>query len=451
MGFQWRGEDKVISYSSTTIIGPTLERANRHQVREHQWGLLESLIEKVFKNNQFYRDKWLDAGVPNWREIDSFGEFLLLPFTTREEFSLDQESNPPYGTNLTWPIEAYTQWHRTSGTKGKPLIVLGTNEDWEAQARTWYHNFNGVGLKPGDSIFIAFSFGPFAGLWGAVAGAQRAGIMMIPGGGLPTLQRIQFIRRHTPTAIVCIPSYAMRMAKVAQENGLDLHEARIRLLIHGGEPGPSIPATRARIENAWNAKSYDSTGLTEVGHHGFECQAQSGVHIIESEFYVEVIEPGGIKSVPDGEVGEMVVTSFSRTGMPVIRYRTGDLIKLTEEPCECGRTFSRLEGGIVGRLDGMITVRGINVYPTTIEDCLMSHPEVGEFHVDIFNRSEMKEIRVLIEAPCDDHASQEVDKLINRIREDLYQRLSLRADVESVAPGSLQRSKGKAKRFTFHN
>lgn len=425
-----------------------IERASRELLQEHQLKSLYQLLETVFERNSFFRKKWLNAGMEDWRDISSLEDFTQLPFTMRDELSADQANHPPYGSNLTCPIENYTYWHRTS-SKERPLIVLSTSDDWKKQAETWCYSYAGVNIKPGDSIFIAFSFGPFQGLWNAVTGAEMAGVMMIPGGGMRTLQRIQMIMKYNPTVVICIPSYALRMVEVAQENNIDLGGSGVRVLIHGGEPGPSIPSIRARIEDAWQAKSYDSTGLSEAGHHGFECLAQNGVHIIESEFFVEILKPGTSKPVPDGEVGEMVVTPLGKLGMPVIRYRTGDLVKFTRDPCECGRTFGRLDGGILSRMDGMITIRGINVYPTAIEDCLMSNPLVTEFQVEIFDKLGMKEILVQVETTLPDLSGTEAQCVTDKISQELYQRLSLRADVEVVSRGSLPRKLGKAKRFKF--
>jgi phenylacetate-CoA ligase len=430
---------------------PDLEKANQDELENYQWKLLRDLIETTYDRNIFYRKKWNVSGFRNVHDIKSFSDFKNLPFTTRDELSETQLNYPPYGENLTWPIERYTHWHRTSGTKGKPLVVLGTIDDWNSQARTWCYNFSGVSLKPGDRIFIAFSFGPFQGLWGVVTGAEMAGIMMIPGGGMHTIPRLQFILQYKPTVIVCIPSYAIRLAETACENNIDLHQSSIRVLLHGGEPGASIPSVRSRIEDAWHAKSFDTTGVTEVGHFGFECLNQSGVHVIESEFLAEVFEPGTSNPVSDGKVGELVLTALCRTGMPAIRYRTGDIVQMTREKCDCGRTFSRLIGGVKGRMDGMITVRGINVYPSTIEDCLMSFPEIAEFHVDIFDKLGMKEIEVKIEPHGLDPSGPEAIDLKEKVRQGLYQRLYLRADVVIVNPGSIPRPPGKAKRFTYHN
>lgn len=427
---------------------PDIETASRESLREYQWERLRHLLETVFEKNPFYREKWSAAGVSDWREIDSFEAFQRLPFTTRDELSTEQESHPPYGRNLTWPAEKYTYWHHTSGKTGKPLIVLCSKDDWERIAvEPWRYNFAAVGVKPGDRLFILSPFGPFAGLWGPVYGAEAAGIMMMPGGGQTTLQRLQFIIDHQPTAVVSIPTYALRMAEVAAESGIDLASSSVRVTIHGGEPGTSVPSTRARIEEAWGAKSYDATGLSEVGHTGFECLSQSGVHIIESEYLIEVVKPGTEQPVPEGESGELVITTLGRLGSPVVRYRAGDMVKPTIEKCECGRTFSRLLGGIIGRIDDMITIRGVNIYPTAVENLIMAFPEVAEFRAEISEERGMHEIQIQLEMA--EPAPKEGDgkDLKTRVSEELRRKLSLRAKIEVLPPRSIPRPPGKAYRF----
>ncbi len=429
-----------------TYYRPEVETASRDELAQLQWDALRKLVRTLFSHNPFYQRKWESAGLTDWRDVDSFEAFKQLPIITRADLAKDQDDAPPYGTNLTFPLDHYTHWYRTSGSSGRPLRVLLTRDDWIAVGETWAYNFAGVGLRQGDPLYIAFGFGPYAGLWGAVSGAEMYGLLMIPGGGHRTLERIRFLLDLKPAALVCIPSYALRMAEAAREEGVDLRATGVHTLITGGEPGASIPATKARIEQAWGARNYDTIGLSEVGHHSFECTSQSGVHMIESGFITEVFDPETGEPTPEGEVGEMVLTALGRTGMPVVRYQTGDLVRLNTAPCSCGRTSARLVGGILSRTDGMITVRGINIFPTALEDFLLTFPEVREFLVEIYETRGMREIRIQIEidaAPDSDAAKQAA----LRVAEDLRHRLALRADVAAVPAGSLPRPPGKARRF----
>jgi phenylacetate-CoA ligase len=241
----------------------------------------------------------------------------------------------------------------------------------------------------------------------------------------------------------------MRMAESARENGIDLRDTAVVSLLAGGEPGASVPSTKARIEDSWGARLYDATGQSELGHHGFECMAQTGVHVVESEFYVEVLSLDSEEPVQDGEVGELVATSLGIAGMPAIRYRTGDLVRLTREPCECGRTFARFEGGILGRADGMIAVRGINIFPTAVENILLTFPEIGEFLVEVYQDRSLGEIRVQIEVDAEP-GSEAAKGIVARVSHELRRQIALRAQVDPVPAGSLPRPPGKARRFVHH-
>ena len=214
---------------------------------------------------------------------------------------------------------------------------------------------------------VPFSFGPFIGFWAAVEGARKINSLMIPSGGRDSLQRLHLMKELGATAICCTPTYALRLAEVARESDFDLSEIPVRKLINAGEPGANVPATKFRIESVWNSKCFDHAGASEIGAHSFECEVQpNGTHVIESEFIVEVLNPETFKPVSEGEIGELIITNLGRFGYPVIRYRSGDLVRLNQDICECGRTFSRFEGGVLGRVDDMFVIRGINVFPSAI-------------------------------------------------------------------------------------
>lgn len=434
--------ENAISYYRREV-----ETASRETLEELQWEKIQRLGTLVLENNPFYQEKWSAAGVRDFRDVHSLEEFKMLPAVTREDFGRSQEEHPPYGRNLTWPFEKYISWYRTSGRKGNPMIVLGSREDLEWYAETWAYNLYAIGLQPKDVLYIAFSFGPFAGWWGAVAGAQKIGMMMIPGGGQRTIQRLHFIQDYQPDAVASLPSYALRMAQVAEEEGIGLRSNSVRTLIHGGEPGASIPSTRERIERAWGAKSYDTVGMSEVGHYGFECVHQSGVHVIESEYYVEVLAQGTEQPAGDGETGEMVITALGRVGTPAIRYRTGDLVRLEREVCTCGRTFVRLAGGLLSRADEMVTVRGVNVFPSAIENLVMAFPEVNDFRARVYEQKGMREILLRVEVTSEAHSAGAGGTLAGRMESELRRRLSLSAHVEVLPPGAIPETPGKAYRF----
>lgn len=320
-----------------------LETMPREQLQAYQLGRLQQMLRLIIGRNRFYTDKL--AGITAG-DIRSLSDLSHLPFTTKAELVQAQADAPPFGSNATFPESAYTRFHQTSGTTGEPLRVVDTAESWEWWGDCWGYVLAGAGLTAEDRLFLPFSFGPFIGFWAAVLGAKRIGALLISGGGHSSRQRLHMMRELQVTAMCCTPTYALRLAEVAREHHIDLREIPMRITIHAGEPGANVPATKSRIQECWAAKCFDHAGASEVGAHSFECQVQpGGIHLIESEFIGEVIDPQSGRPVPEGETGELVITNLGRIGYPVIRYRTGDLVQFTSEPCACGRTFGRFQGG----------------------------------------------------------------------------------------------------------
>ena len=420
-------------------LDPFIETLGREALRQIQLKKLQLMLEPVLKSNSFYRSKLEKAGIKNAQEIQTFDDYRQIPFTTKEELSNDQSLHSPYGTNLTFNREDYTRIHQTSGTTGQPLRCLDTEESWTWWARCWAMVYRAAGVTPHDRIFFAFSFGPFIGFWSAHEGARVIRAMSIPGGGMSSQQRVQAIFNNEVTVLVCTPTYALHLGEIAKEEGMNFENSKVRINIHAGEPGASIPGTRKRIEAIWKAKCYDHAGATEVGAWGFECLAQQGPHINESEFICEVIDPvtGDL-----AEEGELVITNLGRVGMPVIRYRTGDRVKLNTGPCECGRTFHRLEGGVIGRVDGVIVIRGINVFPSAIENIVRQFPEVGEFTVDVYRKRELDEMELRLEVTGGDS-----EAISAAVAHEIRNALTLRVAVKIVPHGTLPRFDLKARRF----
>src|SRR5207249_5266974 len=313
--------------------------------RRAQWERLAAKLPELRRTNPFYRARLSERA-------SSVGD---LPFTTKTELSEHQAARPPFGTNLTYPLERYVRLHQTSGTTGRPLRVLDTAESWEWWRECWQPIYRAAGVTARDRIFFAFSFGPFVGFWSAFAGAERLGAMCLTGGAMTTTERVAAIVATEATVLMCTPTYALRLAEAARDEGVDLASSALRVSIHAGEPGASIPATRERIESELGVEAFDHTGATEVGAHGFSCSARDGVHINEAEFAVEIFDPA-TNAVRDHGEGELVVTNLGRWGMPAIRYRTGDRVNALRGRCSCGRTLVKLAGGIAGRIDDMVTV-----------------------------------------------------------------------------------------------
>ncbi|MBI2219550.1 MAG: phenylacetate--CoA ligase family protein [Candidatus Rokubacteria bacterium] len=420
------------------VFDPALETMSRDALVAHQSRRVRAMAEALLApggGNPFVRRKWRDAGITSADDLRSPDDFRRLPFTRKAELVEDQAANAPFGTNLTFPLDRYIRVHQTSGTTGHPIRWLETEESWTWWARCWAFVLRAAGVGPGDRLFFPFSFGLFVGFWGGFEGARAIGAMSIPAGGQDSGARLAWMESLGATALVCTPSYALHLAEVARERRLDLAKLPVRITIHAGEPGAGIPSVRARIEEAWGARAFDHAGMTEIGAYGYECTEQAGLHVNESEFIAEVLDP--VTHEPATE-GELVLTNLGRIGSPTIRYRTGDRVRVADRPCACGRTFLRLEGGILGRLDDMLIVRGVNVFPSAIEGIVRRFPVIDEFQIEVFHDGHLDEVRLNVEAG---------DRVAARlVQQALRVDLGIRVDVVAVPPGTLPRWELKAKR-----
>jgi len=423
-----------------------LEILGRPALQRLQLGKLRTLLAEVAAHNTFYQKKWKDAGAGDATAIRTLDDLHRLPLTTKQELVDDQQARPPFGTILTYPVERYNRYHMTSGTTGRPLRWLDTPDSWDWWTRCWGFVYRAAGVGPEDRILFPFSFGPFIGFWAGFDAATRLGALTVPGGGQDSVLRLRTLIEASATVLVCTPSYALRLAQVAREQRIDPASTSIRVTIHAGEPGANIPGTKRRIEESWGAKCFDHCGMTEVGALGFECILQpGGLHFNESEFIIEVVNPATGTPAEDGQ-GELVATNLGRWGSPAIRYRTGDLVRLDPSPCACGRTFVRAEGGILGRADDMLIVRGVNVFPSVIEDVVRRHPTVDEFRIEVTRRHEMHEIRIVLEIDEAAHGREARDRTVAAVGDDVRHTVGLRVETAAVAAGTLPRFELKARR-----
>jgi phenylacetate-CoA ligase len=417
------------------------ESLDRVRLEELQRARLGRLLDEILPQNRFYARKLADAKLGRDR-LNTPDGWRRLPFTTKSELLADQHTNPPYGTVLTYPADSYCRFNQTSGTLDKPLVWLDTAQSWEWMLASWETIYRTVGVTAADRLCFAFSFGPFLGFWTAFDAATRLGALCLPAGGLSSLARLRLLVDNRVTVVLCTPTYALRLAEVAAENGIDLAKAGVRALIVAGEPGGSIAATRRRIEQSWNARVFDHSGLTEVGPMTIECpENPGGLHILEGSYLAEVIDSATGAEVPPGQVGELVVTNLGRWGSPVLRYRTGDLVCVDAAPCPCRRTFRRLKGGILGRVDDMIHVRGNNVYPAALENVLRRFAEIAEYRITIDRSAALTAVRIELEAA---NAGAELDK---RVTQAIRDELLFRPDVSIVPPGTLPRFEMKGRRI----
>ena len=424
-----------------------LETMPPKAIKELQIEKLRSMFKKIYGHNRFYTDKFETAGIDH-KAIQNVNDMVQIPLTNKEELIKAQQDKPPFGSNATFPESTYSRFHQTSGTTGKPLRVLDTPESWEWWGRCWGFVLTGAGLTENARLFVPFSFGPFIGFWAALEGARIINTMMIPGGGRDSLERLHLMKELGVTAICCTPTYALRLAEVAREAEFDLNEIPLRISILSGEPGANVPATKSRVESVWNVKSYDHAGASEVGAHSFECEIQpNGTHVNESEFIVEVLNPDTLEPVSEGEQGELIITNLGRIGFPVIRYRTGDLVRLNHEPCKCGRTFPRFEGGVLGRVDDMVVVRGINVFPSAIENLVRRSDEVEEFRITVSTVKQMGHLSIELDLKKDTNPENAKNDVYQQIRNEL----GLSSEIKVVPHGSLPRFEMKARRLHVNN
>ncbi|MDP6559925.1 MAG: AMP-binding protein [Candidatus Binatia bacterium] len=418
---------------------------SRKDIENRQIRKLNYLLQVITPGNQFYQKKLIDQG---FHSVGSLSDFKSFPFTLKRELTQDQLDYPPYGTVLTYPLDTYVRIHQTSGTTGNPMYWLDTEPSWHWFAGCWKTVFEAAGATAQDRIYFPFSFGPFVGFWSGWEGARLLGALAIPGGGQSTQQRLKNILNSEATVIVCTPTYALHMAAEAEAADVDIRSSKVRLTIHAGEPGASIPSTKKKIEEAWGAKCFDHAGATEAGAYGFECLLRPcGIHLNEEEFIAEIIDPETGRDADEGERGELVVTNLGRLGSPIIRYRTGDLVQPNYGPCPCGRPFVLLEGGILGRVDDMVVVRGVNVYPGAVEGILREFPDIEEFRIDVFETEGLSELKITVEPKA---GVRQDGGLEGKVQERIRERLNLRARVEVAVQGSLPRFELKARRFFRH-
>src|ERR1043166_2093811 len=336
----------------------------RREIASRQLEILRPLCDQLRASNPFYQKK-LAGTKGSFATLEEFSH--VVPFTTKSDIAADQQSAPPYGTNLTFPLERYTRCHQTSGTAGVPLRWLDTPESWDWMIGNWRRIHSVAGVETADRVFFAFSFGPFIGFWLAFEAAAKIGCLCLPGGGMNTVARLRQIVDLSATVLCCTPTYAIHLGNTALKEKIDLSKSAVRVIIVAGEPGGSVPAIRSQIEQLWpGARVFDHHGMTEVGPVTYECPARPGVlHVMEEAYLPEIIAPGSGPPVNPGQEGELVLTTLGRTGSPLLRYRTGDLVRASEKwVCICGRSELALPGGILGRSDDMVVVRGVNVYPS---------------------------------------------------------------------------------------
>ncbi len=404
----------------------------RPELARYQLGRLADLFKAMLPANALYAEKYADLPLPP----RSLEELAALPYTFKEEL-LEPRHEGRLANNQTWPLERYVRYHQTSGTRGRPLAIVDSGDDWQWWLDCWQYVLDAAEIAPGDRVLMAFSFGPFIGFWSAHDALIHRGCLVVPGGGMNSAGRLDLARRAGANVLFCTPSYALHLAEVALEHKIDAAGLGIERIVLAGEPGGSVPATRARIAALWQAEVYDHAGASEVGPWGIPAARGAGLYVNEADFLCEFLSVETGRAAAEGELAELVITTLGRVGCPVIRYRTGDLVR-PHWRHEGAPQFVFLAGGVVGRVDDMVIVRGVNIFPTAIEHIVRSFPEVIEYRATVSLHQGLDELSIEVEDRLADPA---------RVAAELQLRLGLRVEVHCAALGSLPRFEGKGRRF----
>ncbi len=375
---------------------------------------INSLL-RALSTNPFYQNKL--NGLTSVSTLEEYS--TKVPFTTKAELAADQKLHPPYGSNLTFPLESYHRFHQTSGTSGQPMIWLDDKAGWEWLCENWAWVWEKAGVTPGQAAFFPFSFGPFLGFWAGFESAAGLGIRAIPAGGLSSENRLKMMERLRPEILCCTPTYGLRLAEISD----DAKSLGVEKIIVAGEPGGSLPKVRNRLSEAWDAEVIDHHGMTEIGPVTVSDITNPRRLLVRHEaYFCEVINQD------QQGIGELVLTTLGRHGSPILRYRTGDLVQPDE-------SFA-LKGGIIGRVDDMVVVRGVNLYPGAVEEVVRSVEGILEYEVLIEEVNSMAEVRLRAEGS----GASELESRLLEV-------FSLRIPVEEVPEGTLERFEMKSKRW----
>ncbi|WNY29061.1 Phenylacetate-coenzyme A ligase [Methanimicrococcus stummii] len=420
-----------------------IETMDPRDLRQMQSEKLVKLVKYVYDRSPFYKKRFDDFGVKP-EDIKSIDDIGKLPFTKKQDLR-DTYPNGMFCVKNTDVV----RYHASSGTTGKPTVVGYTQNDLDAWAESLARGMTAAGLTQDDIIQVSYGYGLFTGGLGVHYGSEKLGATTLPTSSGNTERQITLMKDLDVTAICCTPSYFSYLIEAAEHMGCSIkNDTKLRVGIFGAEPWSE--SLRKRIEERSGIKAFDVFGTSELSGPLFiECEMQEGMHIWSDMFLFEILDPETNEPVPDGEIGELVVTTLVKEALPLIRYRVGDLASLDASVCKCGRTHPRLMR-LKGRSDDMVIVRGINVFPGQVEYVLVKFPEVSPHFMILIDRDgEMDSMKVQVELA--DMASDKLDdyyKLKSRIEHELKSILNLYAEVEFVAPGTIPRSEGKAKRVT---
>lgn len=430
---------------------PKIETMPRRDLERIQERRLKFLIRYAWERSPFYRRKMEQAYVkPD--DINSLGDFFeAFPLTTRKDLQDDQLENPPYGSRICVKPEDALRLHATSGSSGgKRITVWDTERDWLWGSTSWASSLYNFGIRREDTVLVVFGYGSFIGFWGAHYGFERIGCKVVPAGPFDTKTRLQMLKESGATVLACTPSYGMRLAYVAEEIDLDLaKDTKVNKLVCGGEPGATIPSTRQCLEEAFGAAIGDFMGTTETaGIIAFTCFQQcGGLHLNDDRFIAEVLDHETLGPLARGQRGVLVVTPLIKEAMPLLRYVTNDaVVRVSHDYCDCGRIFDILKGGILGRYDDMVKVRGVFITPSMIEEVLREYPDVEEFYTTVEEVQGLDTVIIKLD-PRSGIPEKKFKEIAVKASERLKEHVGIRPIVHTVAHGTLPRYEAKSSRF----
>jgi phenylacetate-CoA ligase len=426
---------------------PELETLSREELEKRELKYFIKQMKYVMAKSPFYKRKFRAAGVtPN--DVKTMDDVRKLPFTTKQELLQSQEEHPIYGDFPCIRPEEATRVFQTSGTTGKPLKIPLSKKDW---FKTFYEQFSyylyAYGMESKDVAFFPFTYGTFIAWWGIQAAMEQHGVTIVPGGGQTSDARVKSIIDWGATVVCGTPTYIIYLGELAQKMGIDLPNSKVRIVVTAGEPGAQVPATKKLVEGLWGAKNYDDIGSTEISNFGYECVMQKGTHMNEGMFLPESLDVESGKPVAEGEVGELVLSNLFCESVPLLRYLTRDLVRFNYEKCDCGRTFLRMDGGVLGRADDMFTFGGVNIFPSAIENFIREIPTFSnEYRLIIPAQGSGKKMTILVEPASEEISDEQAKGAVKQLIESIVYNIKITPECELVAPGSLPRFEGKAKR-----
>jgi phenylacetate-CoA ligase len=436
--------------SSREYWNPVLETLPREKLEQLQLKKFRDIVTWAYDHSKFYHQLYADAGLEPG-DIKTFDDVAKVPKIEKSMMRNVQGPGKdpfPYGDILCVPVDQVTEYRQTSGTTGQPVYQADTWQDWEFSTEAYCYALYAQGYRSTDRLFVPFGYNIFIAFWAYHYAAEKIGCEVIPGGVLNTEARILKMQELRATGMGATPTYILGMAETARKMGLNPPtDLCIRKITVAGEPGGSIPATRKRMEDAWGAKVYDQVGSTEIGHWGWECQEQAGLHVNEGLYLVEIedVETGEIIREP-GRKGKMVVTTLNRYAQPCIRFDVKDIIQWSSKQCDCGRTYRLLDGGVMGRADDITKVKGVLLSPTAIEEVVRTMPELSdEYYVVVTKKGDIDDIMLKIEI-LPEHVGEQ-DAILNRLTDRLRVTTNLGYKLEVHEFGTLPRSQAKTRRF----